>query len=53
MIFKLLDSIMALMSELTKILKGVQTETARALQQFRIKTSGDTRFKNVDLDETK
>ena len=41
---------MALTGELTKILKGVQTETARALQQFRIKTSGDTRFKNVDLD---
>ena len=42
---------MALTGELTKILKGVQTETARALQQFRIKTSGDTRFKNVDLDK--
>ena len=29
---------MALTSELTKILKGVQTETARALQQFKIPT---------------
>ena len=28
---------MALTSELTKILKGVQTETARALNQFKIK----------------
>ena len=28
---------MALTGELTKILKGVQTETARALQQFKLK----------------
>jgi len=42
---------MALTSELTKILKGVQTETARALNQFKIKTSGESRFKNVDLDK--
>ena len=30
---------MALTSELTKILKGVQTETARALNQFKIPTT--------------
>ena len=42
---------MALTSELTKILKGVQTETARALNQFKIKTSGANRFGKVDLEE--
>jgi hypothetical protein len=42
---------MALTSELTKILKGVQTETGRALQQFRIKTSGDQRFGKVNIEE--
>ena len=42
---------MALTSELTKILKGVQTETGRALQQFKIKTSGDQRFGKVDLEK--
>ena len=42
---------MALTSELTKILKGVQTETARALNQFKIKTSGKNRFGKVDLEE--
>ena len=41
---------MALTSELTKILKGVQTETGRALQQFKIKTSGDQRFGKVELE---
>ena len=44
---------MALTSELTKILKGVQTETGRALQQFRIKTSGDQRFGKVNIEEIK
>jgi len=42
---------MALTSELTKILKGVQTETARALNQFKIQTSGKNRFGSVDLEE--
>ena len=42
---------MALTSELTKILKGVQTETARALNQFKIQTSGTNRFGSVNLDE--
>ena len=42
---------MALTSQLTKILKGVQTETARALNQFKIPTSGKNRFGNVNLDE--
>ena len=42
---------MALTAELTKILKGVQTETARALNQFRIPTTGKSRFGNVDLDQ--
>ena len=42
---------MALTSELTKILKGVQTETGRALQQFSIKTSGDQRFGKVNIEE--
>lgn len=40
----------ALTSELTKILKGVQTETARALQQFSIPTR-TKKFTNVNLDE--
>ena len=36
----------ALTSELQKVIKGVQTETARALQQFRIGTreQGKTTF---------
>jgi len=42
---------MALTSELTKILKGVQTETARALQQFSIKTSGTNKFGAVDVEK--
>ena len=42
---------MALTSELTKILKGVQTETARALQQFSIKTSGEQRFGKINIEE--
>jgi len=42
---------MALTSELTKILKGVQTETARALNQFKIPTTAGKRFGNVDLDK--
>ena len=40
----------ALMSELQKVIKGVQTETARALQQFRIKTR-NVGFQNVELDK--
>ena len=36
--------------ELTKILKGVQTETARALNQFKIKTSGTNKFGAVDVE---
>ncbi len=40
----------ALTSELTKILKGVQTETARALQQFSIPTR-TKKFTNARLDE--
>jgi len=42
---------MALTAELTKILKGVQTETARALNQFKIPTTAGKRFGNVDLDK--
>ena len=42
---------MALTSELTKILKGVQTETARALNQFKIPTSGKTRVGDLRLNE--
>jgi len=41
---------MALTSQLQKILKGVQTETARALQQFSIPTR-TKKFTNVNLDE--
>lgn len=41
---------MALMSEYQKIIKGVQTETARALQSFRIPTRTKS-FTNVNLDE--
>ena len=41
---------MALMSELQKIYKGVQTETGRALQQFQIPTR-DKRFTSIDLDD--
>ena len=41
---------MALMSELQKIYKGVQTETGRALQQFQIPTR-DKRFTSIELDE--
>lgn len=40
----------ALMGEFQKILKGVQTETARALQQFNIPTRSKA-YTNVDLDE--
>ena len=40
----------ALTSQLTKILKGVQTETARALQQFTIPTR-TKKFSNVRIDE--
>ena len=40
----------ALMGEFQKILKGVQTETGRALQQFQIPTR-DKRFTSIDLDE--
>ena len=40
----------ALMGEFQKILKGVQTETARALQQFRIPTRSK-KYASVDLDE--
>ena len=40
----------ALMSEFQKILKGVQTETARALQQFRIPTRTKN-YSNVALDD--
>ena len=41
---------MALTAELHKVLKGVQTETARALQQFQIPTR-TKKFTNVNLDE--
>ena len=37
-------------SKLQKVIKGVQTETARALQQFRIKTR-ETGPTNIRLDE--
>ena len=40
----------ALMSELQKVIKGVQTETARALQQFRIRTR-DVGYQNIELDK--
>ena len=40
----------ALTAELQKVIKGVQTETARALQQFRIKTR-ETGPTNIRLDE--
>jgi hypothetical protein len=40
----------ALMGEFQKILKGVQTETARALQQFRI-PARSKKYASVDLDE--
>ena len=40
----------ALVSELQKVIKGVQTETARALQQFRISTR-DINLQNVELDK--
>ena len=39
----------ALMGEFQKVLKGVQTETARALQQFNIQTR-QKNFSNVNLD---
>ena len=42
---------MALSSELVKILKGVQTETARALNQFKIQTSGTNKFGAVDVEQ--
>ena len=40
----------ALVSELQKVIKGVQTETARALQQFRISTR-DINLQNIELDK--
>ena len=40
----------ALMGEFQKVLKGVQTETARALSQFRIPTR-TKKFSSVDLDK--
>ena len=40
----------ALMAEYQKILKGVQTETARALNQFKIPTRSK-KFSSLDLDE--
>jgi len=40
----------ALMGEFQKILKGVQTETARALQQFRI-PARTKKYASVDLDD--
>lgn len=40
----------ALMSEYQRVLKGVQTETARALNQFKYKPR-DTQFTNLTLDE--
>ena len=39
----------ALMGEFQKVIKGVQTETARALQQFRIPTR-QKKYSSVDLD---
>ena len=41
---------MALTAELQKIVKGVQTETARALQQFQIPTR-NKQFTNVSLED--
>jgi len=41
---------MALMSQLLKVVKGVQTETARALQQFKIPTRNKA-YTNIDLDK--
>jgi hypothetical protein len=41
---------MALTSELQKIIKGVQTETGRALQQFKIPVR-DTKFTATHIDE--
>ena len=40
----------ALMSEFQKIIKGVQTETARTLQSMRIPTQGK-QFTNVNIDD--
>jgi len=40
---------MALMSHLQKVIKGVQTETARALQQFKIPTRNKA-YTNINLD---
>ena len=40
----------ALMGEYQRVLKGVQTETARALNQFKYKPR-DTQFTNLTLDE--
>lgn len=40
----------ALMSQLQKVIKGVQTETARALQQFRIPTR-QKQYTHVELDK--
>ena len=40
----------ALMGEFQKVLKGVQTETARALNQFKIPTRSK-KYASVDLDE--
>lgn len=40
----------ALMSEFQKIVKGVQTETARTFRQFQIPTR-DKKFTHVDLDD--
>jgi len=40
----------ALMSEFQKIVKGVQTETARTFRQFQTKTR-DQRFTHIDLDD--
>lgn len=41
---------MALMSQLQKVIKGVQTETARALQQFKIPTRNKA-YTNINLDK--
>ena len=38
------------MGEYQRVLKGVQTETARALNQFKYKPR-DTQFTNLTLDE--
>ena len=40
----------ALMSEFQKIVKGVQTETARTFRQFQTKTR-EQRFTHIDLDD--